>query len=174
MKNTLPVLLLALLACTPDKIRVQPNDVRTLQVRRYDGATRFCPGETIQVEMVANLKDGTVCSNLRTDTGCRKQKNAVLDPKSVALFAEPARWVSSTEFRLLTPPNPLATWKDGIELRGWIQSTGTKYPLRTEQVSRRLLPTYLCHSRVAQVFSDGQAYTATPGRRGPNLTVLVT
>ena len=69
MKKFTFLMLLALAACTPDKIRVQPNDVRTLQVRRFDGATRFCPGEIIQVEMVATLKDGTVCSNLREDTG---------------------------------------------------------------------------------------------------------
>jgi hypothetical protein len=174
MKNSVLLVLLSLLACKPDRIRVQPNDVRTLQVRRFDGATRFCPGEIIQVEMVADLKDGTVCSNLRPNTGCRKQKHAVLDPRSVALFAEPARWVSDREFRLQTPPNPFATWRDGVELRGWIQSTGTKYPLRTEQVNRRLLPTYLCHSAHPQVFSDGQAPTGRVGRRGPNLTVLLT
>lgn len=163
-----------LTACTPDKIRVQPKDVRTLQLRRYDGATRFCPGEILQIEMVADLKDGTVCSNLRANTGCRKKKHAVLDGASVALFAEPGRWLSAKEYKLQTPPNPFATWRDGVELRGWVQSTGTKHPLRTSQVTRRLLPTYACHSASPQVFSNGQAPTASPGRRGPVLTVLVT
>ncbi len=161
-------------ACRPTRLEIDPAEVKTLQVRRADSLTRFCPGEVFQVEMLAMLKDGTECSSVRSDTGCRKQKHSVLSPSSVALFAQPGEWVAIEKYLFRPHPDPWKTMRNGITLRGWVQGTAKSRQERSQEVRQRLFPEYTCHSATPRVYEPAHAPTGRPGGRGPTLTVMAT
>jgi len=167
----LPTVATALLlsACGPSKLALNPQQVVNVSVQPASGQALFCPGDAFQIELVAKLSDGTLCSNLDGDKGCMSEKNSIIDPALVRIDAGPGAFTDMSKFVFTPPVNPLETAEAGIMLRGWVEQGGIKSMVG----ERRVSPVYDCQrDYVATLPQPGK--NGENGQPGPELTVSVT
>jgi hypothetical protein len=147
----------ALLGCGPKTVSVKPGDVREVVVRPRDGQPVFCPGQPFEVEVVAQMNNGDVCST--TVPGrCAGSDKALLDKKQIVVTASAGIFDPST--MVLRPvEDPLAT-AAGMSLAGWVLGAEQK------RATTVLRPVYPCMAT-----SD---YDAPPGAPGPALEIAAT
>src|SRR5450432_2678278 len=77
-------------ACTK-QVTIDPRNVVSMAVRPAGDPKHYCPGNAFQVELVAQMNDGTACSNVNKRSGCLGHSKAIIDPKDVRLEATSAK-----------------------------------------------------------------------------------
>ncbi len=160
---------LVMLACGPSKLMVSPARVVNVNVQPASLQALFCPGDAFQIELVAKLDDGTLCSNIDGGRGCMNEKDSIIDPSLVRIEASPGAFTDMSKFVFTPPVNPLETADAGISLRGYLEDATGKSVVG----ERRVSPVYDCQREyVGSVPQPGK--NGEPGQPGPDLTVTVT
>ena len=166
--------LLATSACGVTLMRVHPANVAKVWVKPSSGRSTFCPGEDFQVEVVAQLQDGSTCSSTNRKMGCLGKKDAIMDPEEVRVEASAGRLVGERrEWSLQPDSNVLATAAEGLLLRGWLERTIEDRRFRSPVGEMRLRPSYDCQQDKTFTYPSDLDPTHS-GVRGPNLVVAAT
>jgi hypothetical protein len=161
--------------CTK-KVTIDPRAVTELTVRPF--AKRgpladqllYCPGDAFQVELVAEMSDGTLCSNLDKRTGCLGHSKALIVEGDVHITGSGGEQVVGPKFTWMPDPDPLATAATGMKLEGWLDVTIEGQELKTKVARAKLKPVYSCMESTI-VLPATVAGAGQDGAPGPDLDV---
>lgn len=163
-----------LTACGPTRVAISPRDVVDVVVRRASGELGFCPGDPFQVEVLARLQNGTMCSSTDRTRGCLKEQDAILDPAQVHLEGSTGGIDGNPrKFLWNTSNDPLVTAAAGVLLEGWIEQATSAGVERSKSTKVRLTPEYTC--QLKGLFGGGYGgRQGENGSPGPDLEIAVT
>lgn len=173
----LGAVVLALVACGPSKVQIDPRSVVNVDVRPASGQRVFCPGDPFQAELVVKLKDGTQCSSTDRSLGCMGKRDAVIDPKIVRIEATGATSQGDADDYTFRPnENPLATAANGMTLKGWLETSVGGASASSEVGETNLSPVYACMQRslFQQPVPVPLVTYGVNGSAGPSLHIAVT
>jgi hypothetical protein len=180
MKIKLKILILTattmwLISCGSTKISINPKNVRSLQFKTASGTSRFCPGETFQVELIARMRDNTICSTSNSKTGCLGKEDALIDLKDIGFSVEGNRRIGYFRKDQFTPrSNFLQTAVSGLKLKATLHGKSTKAASKVAFLS--LKPIYSCTGMKSSYTSPAQVkeYGRSAYGRGSDIKVYVT
>ncbi len=168
MLGTLMLATGALAACGPTLVNFDPSNAVSLEVRPASGQKVFCPGASFQVEVLAKLQNGTMCSSTDRSIGCQGQKDAVINPTMIRLEGDAGSRKGELEkFLWSSPDDILATADTGLTLRAWLEKTVEGQYQKSVVAESELVPVYAC--RMDDAFGAGSA-----GASGPEVRIAIT
>lgn len=163
----LSVLGVGLGGCGPTLVNFDPNNAVSLDVRPVPGQKVFCPGATFQVEVIAKLQSGSMCSSTDRSVGCQGQKDAVINPTMIRLEASGGKRTGDLEKFMWTPPADIFETADtGLTIRAWLEKQVEGQYQKSPVGESELVPVYQCRS--GDTFSAGSA-----GAAGPDVQIAV-
>ncbi len=168
MLTTLMLASGALAACGPTLVNFDPSNAVSIDVRPVTGQKVFCPGAAFQVEILAKLANGSLCSSTDRSIGCQGEKDAVISPKMIRLEGDQGGRKGDLEKFVWAPPDDIfATADTGVTLRAWLEKTVEGQYQKSVVGESELVPVYTC--RMGDSFGPG-----SPGAPGPEVRVAIT